>query len=65
LLILHGEADMVVSPRLTELYYARLRKKMGATKVDGILRFYEIPGFSHGASNTFNATWDYLSAIEN
>jgi hypothetical protein len=64
LLILHGQADMVVSARVTELYYARLRRTMGGAKVDGFLRFYEVPGFSHGVSNTFNATWDYLSALE-
>lgn len=64
LLIMHGQADMIVSSRMTELYYARLRKKMGSDKVDGFLRFYEVPGFSHGVSNTFNAAWDYLSAIE-
>lgn len=64
-LIMHGEADAVVSARITERYYGRLRKKMGAGKVDRFLRFYEVPGFSHGVSNTFNATWDYLSALEN
>lgn len=64
LLILHGQADMIVSSRVTELYYARLRAKMGGAKVDSFLRFYEVPGFSHGVSNTFNAAWDYLSAIE-
>lgn len=65
LLILHGLADMVVSARVTELYYGRLRQRMGGAKVDGFLRFYEVPGFSHGASNTFNATWDFLTALEN
>jgi acetyl esterase/lipase len=65
LLIMHGEADMIVTVRTTEQYYARLRQHMGAAKVDSFLRFYEVPGFSHGISNTFNATWDYLSALEN
>lgn len=64
LLILHGQADMAVSVRVTEAYVARLRKRMGGARVDGFLRFYEVPGFSHGASNTFNAAWDYLSALE-
>jgi feruloyl esterase len=65
LLIMHGEADMIVTVRTTEAYYARLRQRMGGAKVDRFLRFYEVPGFSHGISNTFNATWDYLSALEN
>lgn len=65
ILIMHGAADAVVSPRVTELYYGRLRKTMGPANVDRFLRFYEVPGFSHGVSSTFNATWDYLSALEN
>jgi Tannase and feruloyl esterase len=65
LLILHGQADMAVSVRVTEAYVARLRTRMGPAKADRFLRFYEVPGFSHGASNTFNATWDYLGALEN
>lgn len=28
-------------------------------------RFYEVPGPGHGASDNFNATWDFLTALEN
>jgi hypothetical protein len=65
LIILHGEADTIVSVRMTERYVARLKARMGETRVDGFLRFYEVPGYSHGVSNTFNASWDFLTALEN
>jgi hypothetical protein len=65
LLIMHGTADLLVSPRMTEAYYATLNRKMGAKKVGSFLRFYEVPGFAHGISDVFNASWDYLAALEN
>lgn len=45
LLIMHGTADMLVSPRRSELYVQQLQVTMGADKVDSFLRFYEVPGF--------------------
>jgi hypothetical protein len=64
LLITHGLADLVISPRFSEGYVDMLRKRMGAKRVASFLRLYEIPGFSHGMSNTFNARWDSLTALE-
>jgi feruloyl esterase len=63
-IIVHGLADMIVSPRVSERYYERLRRRMGGAKVDAFLRFFEVPGYSHGLSNTFNASWDRLTALE-
>ena len=37
---------------------------MGQEKVDSFVRYYEVPGFGHGASSFFNATWDSLTALE-
>jgi len=64
LLIAHGTADLLVTPRGTQAYVAGLRRRMGAGKVDAFLRFYEIPGFGHGVSDNFNAVWDSLTALE-
>ena len=64
LLIMHGTADTLVSPRRSELYVQQLRATMGADKVDSFLRFYEVPGFGHSVSAQFNASWDQLTAIE-
>jgi feruloyl esterase len=38
---------------------------MGAAAVDKSVRFYEVPGFGHAMSNTFNLGWDQLAALEN
>lgn len=65
LIILHGTADMIVSPRISETYVVALRKRMGSAKVDAFLRFYEVPGFGHAISTNFGAGWDYLAALDN
>jgi len=65
LILLHGTADVIVSPRMSEVYYAELRSTMGPSKVASFMRFYEAPGFSHGVAANFNASLDYLTALEN
>jgi hypothetical protein len=65
LLMMHGTADLLVSPRLTEAYYADLNRTLGAKRVASFIRFYEVPGFAHGISDVYNASWDYLTALEN
>ncbi|MCK7544915.1 tannase/feruloyl esterase family alpha/beta hydrolase [Marinobacter bryozoorum] len=64
LLLAHGLSDILVSSRATEIYYERLVEQMGQQDVDSFVRYYEVPGFGHGASSFFNATWDSLSALE-
>jgi feruloyl esterase len=64
ILMAHGSHDALVSTRATEQYVARLRAAMGATQVDGFVRYYEIPGYGHAASSVFNAAWDSLTALE-
>ena len=65
ILLAHGTADVLVSTRSTEEYYARIQATMGAAKVQQFLRFYEVPGFGHAVSSVFNASWDSLTALEN
>ncbi len=65
LILMHGSDDLLISPRWTESYYASLRSSLGARKVDSFVRFYEVAGMGHGASATFQASWDYLGAIGN
>ncbi len=64
LLLAHGLHDVLVSSRATAMYYERLKTQFGANKVDSFARYYEVPGFGHTASTTFNATWDSLAALE-
>ena len=65
LLLAHGQSDVLVSTRATEVYYQRLQAQMGPTFVDTFARYYEVPGFGHAVSTLFNATWDSLTALEN
>ena len=65
ILMAHGTSDQLVSTRATEQYYGRVRAAMGVGRADGFLRFYEIPGYNHAASTTFNAAWDSVTALEN
>lgn len=64
ILMAHGTSDQLVSTRATEQYWGRLRTAMGAARTDGFARYYEIPGYNHAASTTFNAAWDSLGALE-
>jgi feruloyl esterase len=64
LLLAHGLQDVLVSTRATENYYERLVQTIGSDKVNGFVRFYEVPGFGHAVSSQFNATWDSLTALE-
>lgn len=64
LLLAHGLADVLVSSRATEIYYQRLQAQLGARKVDGFVRYYEVPGLGHAVSTAFNATWDSLTTLE-
>ncbi len=64
LLMAHGTADQLVSARATGEYFERIRKTMGAERVQGFLRYYEIPGYGHAFGTLFGAAWDSLTALE-
>ncbi|MEF7617260.1 tannase/feruloyl esterase family alpha/beta hydrolase [Aquincola sp. MAHUQ-54] len=64
LLLAHGLSDVLVSSRATAQYWQRLRAAFGDTAVDSFARYYEVPGYGHAVSTTFNATWDSLTALE-
>lgn len=65
LIMLHGQADMLVSPRATADYYQRVVAKMGQRSVDGFMRYYEIPGYAHVFGKAFNASYDSVGTLEN
>ena len=64
-LLVHGMADAAVSARASADYYQRLQDKMGKGKVKSFVRYWEIPGYGHAVSPTFNATFDVVSVLEN
>jgi pimeloyl-ACP methyl ester carboxylesterase len=63
LLLLHGTADMAVTPHNTIDYYERLVARFGADKLKDFVRFYVVPGFGHG-DGPFQASWDWLTALD-
>src|SRR5690606_21736501 len=66
LIVYHGLADPIVSPRSTEDYWKRLVESEGSDAVTEFARFYVVPGYGHGPAghNTFVPVWDVLSSLE-
>jgi len=64
LLLAHGLSDVLVSSRATAQYYQRLQSRMKPSEVDKFVRYYEVAGYGHAVSSTFNAAWDSLTALE-
>lgn len=66
LILLHGAADELVSPRSTNDYYERVRAVAGPRATESFLRYYVVPGANHANFGTpaFTASWDSLSALE-
>lgn len=63
IIMTHGTADDFISPHNSEAYYERQLAQHGRAGLDSFLRFYEIPGFSHGFG-PFNAKYDGLGEID-
>jgi hypothetical protein len=57
-----GLADDGVSPYNTIQLYDRVVADLGPKKLEKFLRFYTVPGFSHGFG-PFNASFDSLSVL--
>jgi feruloyl esterase len=64
LIMLHGQADALVSPRATADYYNRVADAMGKRRTNGFVRYYEVPGYAHVFGKAFNAGYDSLGALE-
>ncbi|HEX4049715.1 MAG TPA: tannase/feruloyl esterase family alpha/beta hydrolase [Steroidobacteraceae bacterium] len=62
-IITHGTADELITPYNSIAYYKRQLTDFGQQRLHGFLRFYLIPGFSHGFG-AFNAKFDALPALE-
>ncbi|MFH8250656.1 tannase/feruloyl esterase family alpha/beta hydrolase [Microbacterium sp. B2969] len=59
-----GLADDGVVPENTRAFYERQVAAFSGKKLDGFLRYYEMPGFSHGFG-PFSVTYDALPALMN
>lgn len=65
LILLHGNADELVSHRSTNEYYQRVRGVVGPS-TRTFMRYYLVPGANHANFGTpaYAASWDSLSALE-
>lgn len=64
LILLQGGDDQMISPKATAAYHRMLRQRLGEDKLNRMLRYYEVPGYGHGRSAVFLASWDQLTALE-
>lgn len=64
LILLQGSDDQMISPKATAAYYEMLRQRLGEERLNRMLRYYEVPGYGHGRSAVFLASWDQLTALE-
>lgn len=63
IIMTHGTADDFISPHNSEAYYQRQVANQGQANLDSFLKFYVIPGLSHGFG-VFNAKYDGLGEID-
>jgi hypothetical protein len=63
LILAHGTEDDFIAPGNTDAYYQRHLAKQGKASMDSFVRYYKVPGLSHGFG-TFNAKYDDLTALD-
>ena len=63
IIMVHGTTDDFISWHNSVAYYEQQLAKQGRFYLDSFMRFYVIPGFSHGFG-VFNAKYDGLGEID-
>ena len=63
IILVHGTEDDFIAPGNSVAYYRRHLARLGRAAMDSFVRFYEVPGLSHGFG-TFNARYDDLTALD-
>lgn len=63
IILTHGTTDDFISPHNTVDYYKHHLAQQGQANMDAMMRFYLIPGLSHGFG-AFNAKYDGLAALD-
>lgn len=63
IILTHGTEDDFISPHNSDQYYERHLARQGRQAMDSFVRFYKIPGLSHGFG-TFNAKFDGLTTLD-
>ena len=63
IILLHGLIDDFITPHDSIAYYERQLHTQGKANLEAFLRFYTVPGLSHGFG-AFNAKYDGLGALD-
>jgi feruloyl esterase len=63
IILLHGTTDDFITPHNTVAYYNRHKALQGEANMDSFVRFYVVPGLSHGFGS-FNAKYDGLAVLD-
>jgi len=64
LILAHGTEDDFIAPGNSDAYYESQLAKQGRAAMRSFVRYYKVPGLSHGFG-TFNAKYDDLTALDN
>lgn len=64
LLVFHGEADQLISPRVTAEYYRDVQGVIGADKTDDFFQFFLVPSMNHCRGGIGPDTFDLLPALQ-
>jgi pimeloyl-ACP methyl ester carboxylesterase len=63
IIITHGTEDEFITPHNSDAYYERHLALQGRRQMDSFVRYYKIPGLSHGFG-TFNAKYAGLASLD-
>jgi pimeloyl-ACP methyl ester carboxylesterase len=63
MIITHGTEDEFITPHNSDAYYERHFLLQGRRQMDSFVRYYKVPGLSHGFG-TFNAKYAGLATLD-
>jgi pimeloyl-ACP methyl ester carboxylesterase len=63
IIMTHGTEDEFITPHNSDAYYERHLALQGRRQMDSFVRYYKVPGFSHGFG-TFNAKYAGLATLD-
>jgi pimeloyl-ACP methyl ester carboxylesterase len=63
IILTHGTEDEFITPHNSDAYYERHLTLQGRERMDSFVRYYKVPGLSHGFG-TFNAKYAGLATLD-
>ncbi|HTD03414.1 tannase/feruloyl esterase family alpha/beta hydrolase [Undibacterium sp.] len=65
LILQHGQSDQFIPAQMSIDYYNRLLASYGQGELSSFLKFYLVPGGSHGYGGQFEGAYDGLTVLDN